>query len=135
LYSLKIKPDDFEHIISASIHEPFSLFVLGHNICDDLQKITLNEQVTGYSISVFLLVFTNILEYQFLKMLNVKDLLDLFFYDKYFESDEIMMHLEQLSFFNCENQKEFINPLASLASNLYIKSFFINIQGKLNTLT
>jgi hypothetical protein len=129
LYSLELSPPDFEHVVSGSVNEPFKIHVLSFNKCDHSNELSLSEKIQEFSISISLVCFTNLFEYKFLQMFNLKDILDLFLYDRMGESQDILHWINYLNFFECEKRPRFIDPVASLKSNLRMKSYFINMEG------
>ena len=129
IYSFEINPHNFQYLMSSSLSKPLNVYIFVKNNCGEQQTTTISQKITGYSLSFGLLLMTNFMEYQFLQMLNIKDILDLFFNDNLEESDDIKTWVEHLSFFDCDKQAQLIKFRHSFDSNLQIKSVFMDTTG------
>ena len=130
LYSVTLKPDDFEYIIASSVNEPFQIYIFVKNHCETQPSTQLAETISGYSLSFFFLFLTNLLEHQFLQMLNMKDMMDLFFNDQLQEHRNIQDWCDKFSAFDCKRQHQFVSLRDSLSSNQKIKSCFLQFEGR-----
>ena len=129
IYSFEINPHNFQYLMSSSLSKPLSVYIFVKNNCGEQQTTTISEKITGYSLSFGLLLMINFMEHQFLQMLNMKDMLDLFFNDNLEEADDLKTWVEHLSFFDCNKQAQLVEFRDSFDSNLQIKSVFMDTTG------